>query len=116
MAIILSWHSALGHFVLSLLARLFQLWTTPAQPAFALDTLTDLFRTKTELIAENALLRQQLAILHRQVKRPQLNRRDRFWLLVLASRLAQWRQALVIIQPDTLLRWHREGFRLRPLR
>jgi putative transposase len=75
--------------------------------------LADLPRRKTQLIAENALLRHQLVTLrvHRQVKRPQLNRTDRFWLLVLVSRVVNWKQALQIIQPDTLLRWHREGFR-----
>lgn len=59
-----------------------------------------------------ALLRQQLAILQRQVKRPYLSRWDRFGLLVLASRVCRWKDALLIIQADTLLRRHREGFRL----
>ncbi len=76
--------------------------------------LADLPRSKAELVTENALLRQQLLTLRvqRQVKRPRLKQHDRLWLLVLASRIAHWKQALVIIQPDTLLRWHREGFRL----
>jgi hypothetical protein len=38
--------------------------------------------------------------LRRQVKRPHLYRRDRFWLLVLVSRVPSWKQALLIIQPD----------------
>lgn len=75
-------------------------------------TLADLTYTKAELIAENALLRQQLAILHRQVKHPHLNRRERFGLLVLGSRVRNWKEALLLIQPETLLRWHRAGFRL----
>jgi putative transposase len=80
--------------------------------ALVRGALTDLTYTKAELIVENALLRHQLGLLQRQVKRPQLNRRVRFWLLVLASRIHNWKDALLIIQPKTLLRWHRAGFRL----
>ena len=66
----------------------------------------------TDLVVENTLLRQQLIILKRQVKRPQLKGRDRVLLVVLASKLQQWRQAMLIIKPETLLGWHRELFRL----
>jgi hypothetical protein len=65
--------------------------------------VTDLTRSRAELIAENALLRHQLAILHRQVKRPHLTTGDRPGLLLWASRLRHWRQGLRIVQPDTLL-------------
>ncbi len=74
--------------------------------------LGDLARTKAELVAENALLRQQLLVLRRQVKRPALTPADRLRLLLLA-RLARGRHAaLLIVQPDTLLRWHRQGCHL----
>jgi transposase InsO family protein len=69
-------------------------------------------RSKPELLLENALLRQQLVILQRQAKKPHLTRRDRLFLLLLASRLPSWRQALLILKPDTLLHWHRQGFKL----
>ena len=72
---------------------------------------TDLTRTKSELVLENALLRQQLIVLERQVKRPTLTWRDRALFVLLASKLRTWKEALVIVQPDTLLRWHRELFR-----
>ncbi len=72
----------------------------------------DLALSRAELIAENALLRHQLGILRRQVKRPQLTKGDRVGLLFWASRLAHWRQALLIVKLETLVRWHREGFRL----
>jgi putative transposase len=62
-------------------------------------------------MAENALLRQQLISLKRSVKRPTLHKRVKLWLVLLVSKLRWWRQALLIIQPDTLLRWHRELFR-----
>jgi hypothetical protein len=64
------------------------------------------------LVAENALLRQQLLILRRQAKRPVLTTRDRALLVFLASRVRAWKAALVIVQPETVLRWHRAGFRL----
>jgi hypothetical protein len=70
----------------------------------------DLCRSKQELV-ENALLRQQLIVLRRQISRPQLTNADRAFLVLLASRLRTWKSVLFIIQPDTLLRWHRAGFR-----
>jgi len=63
-------------------------------------------------MAENAFLRQQLSILHRQVKRPVCTKADRILLVLLARLVRTWRQALLIVQPETLLRWHRECFRL----
>src|SRR5439155_1252225 len=75
-------------------------------------TLADLSRSKSELLAENALLRQQLISLRRQVKRPTFTRTDRILLVLLARLVRTWQQALLIVQPDTLLRWHRELFRL----
>lgn len=68
-------------------------------------------RPKSELILENALLRQQLSVLQRQVQRPKLSWRDRALIVLLTSKLRSWRQALVIIQPDTLSRWHHDLFR-----
>ena len=72
----------------------------------------DAVRSKTQLIAENALLRHQLIIVQRHAKRPLLSNRDRLRLLLLARATPFWKQALLIVQPDTLLRWHRQLFRL----
>lgn len=95
------------------LEQLFCRWTAPApQPSFVLDSFADLARANSHLILQIALLRQQLIILQRQVKRLHFNRLNRFWLLILASRVAKWKQGLLIIQTETLLRWHRQGFRL----
>lgn len=87
-------------------------WTQLSQPSPVFGLGLDLTRSKSELLLENALLRQQLVVLQRQVKKPRFTRRDRLSLLVLASRLPSWRQALLILKPETLLRWHRQGFRL----
>jgi putative transposase len=62
-------------------------WTKPLSTSLTLGTLTDLSRSKPELIAENALLRQQLIMLRRQVKRPACNKADRTLLILLASTL-----------------------------
>ena len=85
--------------------------TRPAAAPLVTGTVADLARTKPELLAENALLRQQLIILQRRVKRPRCTPVDRAVLVLLASRLPRWRQALLVVQPDTLLRWHRQLFR-----
>jgi putative transposase len=73
---------------------------------------TDLTRSRGELLAENTLLRQQLIVASRKVKRPAFRPHER-GLMVLLSRLVHsWRNAVVLVKPDTILRWHREGFRL----
>ncbi len=90
----------------------FVAWTKPSNTALILGTLTDLARSKSALVAENALLRQQLIILRRQVKRPACTNTDRMLLVLLAMAVRTWKQALFIVQPETLLRWHRQGFRL----
>jgi len=66
-------------------------------------TLTDLARTKSELIAQNALLRQLLIILGRQVKRPACSRFDGLLLVALARAIRSWTQVLFIVRPETLL-------------
>jgi putative transposase len=87
-------------------------WTRPSNTSLLLGTLTDLTKRKSELVAENAFLRQQLIILRRQSKRPMCTKRDRSLLVLLARATQSWRQALLIVQPETLLRWHRQSFRL----
>ena len=85
--------------------------TKPAAPTLIAGALTDLARSKPELVAENAFLRQQVVVLARSVKRPRCTPADRALLVLLAGRVRAWRQALLIVQPDTLLRWHRQLFR-----
>ena len=87
-------------------------WTKPRSPAPALGAIRDLVRSKPQLVAENLLLRQQLLVLHGSVKRPRLTPIDRALLVLLASRVRAWKDALVIVKPETILRWHRQGFLL----
>ena len=67
---------------------------------------------KVHLAVENLALRQQLAVCRQSVKRPKLRPRDRvFWVLL--SRLwSNWRSALAIVQPETVIQWYRMGFKL----
>jgi len=87
-------------------------WTTLSTGRLAVAALADLRRSKPALVAENTFLRQQLIVLNRHVDRLRLTPLDRFLLVVLASRARFGRSALLIVQPDTVLRWHRQGCRL----
>ena len=89
----------------SSLERVFLHLTQLTRHSIALSTLTDLTRSRSQLIAEKALLRQQLIILQPQVKKPRFTPSERFWLVLLASRVKHWKDVLLILKPDTLLRW-----------
>jgi hypothetical protein len=70
-----------------------------------------LLQSRSALAAENLALRQQVALLQRSVKRPRLNRRDRIFWVWLSRLWRGWRSSFLVVQPETVLRWHREGFR-----
>jgi transposase InsO family protein len=69
------------------------------------------FRSRSQLALENLALRHQLAVLKRSVPRPRIEDRDRRLWILLRRFLACWRDALILVQPDTVVRWHRAGFR-----
>ena len=74
--------------------------------------LRSLLLPRSALLFENVALRHQLTVLQRSAKRPRLRQSDRIlwaWLLRLWP---EWRSCLVIVKPDTVVRWHRLGFRL----
>ena len=77
-----------------------------------LPTLTALFRERRDLVVENLLLRHQLQIALRSRPRPPLKSKDRFFWLVVRRLYPAWKQHLVLIRPETILRWHRRGWRL----
>jgi hypothetical protein len=71
-----------------------------------------IFRSRTQLAAENLFLRKQLACyLERNVRPHRTGNASRIALVVL-SRFVTWRELLTIVQPDTFVRWHRQEFRL----
>jgi transposase InsO family protein len=79
---------------------------------FFLAVLASPFKSKGRLVAENAVLRHQLIVLRRRVKgRVRLANNDRWFLVVLYRWFPSILQVLTVIRPDTLIRWHRSGFR-----
>jgi hypothetical protein len=74
--------------------------------------LVDLFRSRAALEAENLVLRQQINVLRRTgPRRPAFSRADRLIFVSLCRWLPDVRSALAILTPDTVMRWHRVGFR-----
>jgi transposase InsO family protein len=70
------------------------------------------FRSRSDVALEVLALRQQLAVLKRKRPRPKLNRSDRIFWTMLRHVWSRWTDALVIVKPETVVGWHRAGFRL----
>ena len=70
------------------------------------------FKSRTALQVENLALRHQLAVLRRSVKRPKLTSADRLFWAWLCEIWSDWRSSLLIVKPETVIGWHRKGFRL----
>src|ERR1700730_12121741 len=62
------------------------------------------------LVTENLALRQQLLVLHRSTNRPRFGRRDRLFWVALSHLWRDWRSILVVVKPETVIKWHRQGF------
>jgi len=74
-------------------------------------TIVAAMRPRVLLIADNLCLRQQLLVLQRRKPRPRLTDADRrFWILAY-RRFVGWRTSLLIVKPESVLRWHRQGWR-----
>ncbi len=76
-----------------------------------LKTACSLFKSRGQLALENLALRQQLAMLRQSVKRPRVSHVDRMFWILFAKYVDGWRAMLHALHPDTVVRWHREGFR-----
>jgi transposase InsO family protein len=63
------------------------------------------------LVLENLALRHQLMVLQRRARKPRLKGRDRLLWTLLLRIWADWRKSLLLVQPETVIRWHRQGFR-----
>lgn len=71
--------------------------------------LAAIFKSKSQLVAENLCLRQQLVVLKRRQARPRLRDADRrFWVLV-CHWFSDWSNCLIVVKSDTVIRWHRKG-------
>ena len=85
-------------------------WSRPAR--VAAHAVADLRKTNTELVADNALLRLQLIVADRHIKRALFTRSERTATAFFARFTRSWRDAMLLVQPDTVLRWHRKVFKL----
>src|SRR5215813_12185085 len=74
--------------------------------------LRALFLPRHKLALEAVALRQQLAVFKRKQPRPKLHRLDRLFWIVLRRLWEGWSDALIIVTPETVVSWHRAGFRL----
>ena len=70
-----------------------------------------ILRDPAQLALENLALRQQLAVLKRRVKRPRLRSRERFLWVYVARLWKDWQASLILVKPETVIRWQRQGFR-----
>ena len=78
-----------------------------------LGTLSSMFRSRAVLELENLALRHQIGVLQRTArKRPRLTPADRLLWVGLSRIWSDWRSALAIVKPETVVAWHRAGFRL----
>lgn len=67
---------------------------------------------RSHLVLENLVLRQQLAVLKRQQPQPQLKSVDRFFWVIISRFWPVWKSCLLLVQPQTVIAWHRKGFKL----
>jgi putative transposase len=84
-------------------------------PQFILSILAVIrvfLRSRTDTALEVLALRQQVAVLKRKRPRPTLNSLDRFFWTTLRRFWSRWTDVLVIVKPETVVGWHRTGFRL----
>ena len=79
--------------------------------AILVRTLRSTIRTQRELALENLALRQQVAVWKVRQPRPQLTATDRLFWVVLSRLWKNWRSSLQVVRPETVVRWHRQGFR-----
>jgi hypothetical protein len=92
--------------------RTFRQFSPTAVLSALLASTLSVFRTRAALQLEIIALRHQLGVLQRSVKRPKFNRFDRFLWAWFCGAWNEWRSALCIVKPDTVIAWHRKGFRL----
>src|SRR5437879_6226021 len=76
-----------------------------------LRTFRSAVRTRRELALENLALRQQLAVWQARQPRPRLTKMDRIFWILLSRLWTSWRDSVHVVRPETVVRWHRQGFR-----
>src|ERR1035441_5970306 len=79
---------------------------------YLLGWVISVFRSREELLLENLALRQQLLALHAKRPRPRLSSVGRLFWVVLRRSWSGGKRSLILVTPETVVRWHRTGFRL----
>jgi transposase InsO family protein len=74
--------------------------------------LVRLVRSRRDLLLENLVLRQQLSVLKRKHPQPRFASPGKLFWVMLRRLWPEWRTALILVQPETVVRWHQTGFRL----
>ena len=77
-----------------------------------IKTLLSQFNLIANLTAKNLALHQQLIVLNRSIKRPQIKTKDRLFWLMLFLFWKNWKDSLIVLKPETVVGWHKKGFRL----
>lgn len=80
-------------------------------PGLFLGFLWPWFRSQNNLTLENLALRQQLATFKQERPRPSLSLTDRAFWVLLRGLWSKWSNSLIVVTPDTVVRWHRQSFR-----
>ena len=69
-------------------------------------------KLNSHLIIENLALRQQLTVMKQSIKRPKIRTRDRIFWVFLSCLWKHWQDVLIVVKPETVIRWHKKGFKL----
>src|SRR5580658_10515700 len=101
MCLLDNWLKALRHMI--------RTWFRVLLDLLGLVALT--CRSRSAVEAENLFLRKQLALFQERKAKPRRADDSTRWLMSFLSRWFDWRNALVVVKPETLIRWHRKGFR-----
>ena len=74
--------------------------------------ILSLLKSQRQLVLENLALRQQVVMLRHSVKKPRPSMADKLFWILFSRHVDGWRKVLYSLHPDTVVRWHRQGFRL----
>lgn len=71
-----------------------------------------ILKLNSRLMIRNIALRQQLAVMKQSINRRKIQKRDRLFWVILSRLWHDWKKMLIVVQPETVIRWHRKGFEL----
>ncbi len=77
-----------------------------------IQNILEKFNLIANLTAKNLALHQQLIILNRSIKKPQIKTKDRLFWIILHLFWNSWQESLIVLKPETVVGWHKKGFKL----